>query len=151
MHNVVISGTGLYTPANSISNEELVQSFNAYVHQFNSDNAAAIERGDVQPLTESSAAFIEKASGIKSRFVMDKDGILDPQRMAPRLPERSNDEWSVLCQMAVGAAEQALQRAGKPPPISTVLSSLAPTCSVPTRPSPLKCRKPWVSKVLVLT
>ncbi|AZF06688.1 beta-ketoacyl-ACP synthase III [Pseudomonas sp. R5-89-07] len=113
MHNVVISGTGLYTPANSISNEELVQSFNAYVQQFNSENAAAIERGDVQALTESSAAFIEKASGIKSRFVMDKDGILDPQRMAPRLPERSNDEWSVLCQMAVGAAEQALQRAGK--------------------------------------
>ena len=113
MHNVVISGTGLYTPANSISNEELVQSFNTYVQQFNADNAAAIERGEVKALTESSAAFIEKASGIKSRFVMDKDGILDPQRMAPRLPERSNDEWSVLCQMAVGAAEQALQRAGK--------------------------------------
>ena len=46
MHNVVISGTGLYTPANSISNEELVQSFNTYVQQFNADNAAAIERGD---------------------------------------------------------------------------------------------------------
>ena len=29
VHNVVISGTGLYTPANSISNEELVASFNA--------------------------------------------------------------------------------------------------------------------------
>ena len=40
MHNVVISGTGLYIPANSISNEELVQSFNAYVQQFNADNAA---------------------------------------------------------------------------------------------------------------
>ena len=111
MHNVVISGTGLYTPANSISNEELVQSFNTYVQQFNTKNAAAIERGDVQALTESSAAFIEKASGIKSRFVMDKDGILDPQRMTPRLPERSNDEWSVLCQMAVGAAEQEIGRA----------------------------------------
>jgi beta-ketodecanoyl-[acyl-carrier-protein] synthase len=113
MHNVVISGTGLYTPANSISNEELVQSFNAYVQQFNADNAAAIERGEVQALTESSVAFIERASGIKSRFVMDKEGILDPQRMTPRLPERANDEWSVLCQMAIGAAEQALQRAGK--------------------------------------
>jgi beta-ketodecanoyl-[acyl-carrier-protein] synthase len=113
VHNVVISGTGLYTPANSISNEELVQSFNTYVAQFNSENAAAIERGDVQALTESNAAFIEKASGIKSRFVMDKDGILDPQRMKPRLPERSNDEWSILCQMGVAAAEQALQRAGR--------------------------------------
>src|SRR5690349_5015352 len=113
MHNVVISGTGLYTPASSISNEELVQSFNTYVAQFNADNAQAIARGEVEALTESSAAFIEKASDIKSRFVMDKEGILDPQRMAPRLPERSNDEWSVLCQMAIGAAEQALQRAGK--------------------------------------
>ena len=113
MHNVVISGTGLFTPANSISNEELVQSFNAYVAQFNSDNAAAIERGDVQALSESSAAFIEKASGIKSRFVMDKEGILDPQRMKPNLPERSNDEWSILCEMGVAAATQALQRAGK--------------------------------------
>ncbi|KPB20170.1 beta-ketoacyl-ACP synthase III [Pseudomonas amygdali] len=113
MHNVVISGTGLFTPANSISNEELVQSFNAYVAQFNSDNAAAIERGEVEALSESSAAFIEKASGIKSRFVMDKQGILDPQRMKPNLPERGNDEWSILCQMGVAAAEQALQRAGK--------------------------------------
>ena len=49
---------------------------------------------EVQALTESSAAFIEKASGIKSRFVMDKDGILDPQRMAPRLPERLERLWS---------------------------------------------------------
>ncbi|PBP52482.1 beta-ketoacyl-ACP synthase III [Pseudomonas syringae] len=113
MHNVVISGTGLFTPANSISNEELVQSFNAYVAQFNNDNAAAIESGDVQALSESSAAFIEKASGIKSRFVMDKEGILDPQRMKPNLPERSNDEWSILCEMGVAAARQALQRAGK--------------------------------------
>ncbi|WP_166359835.1 beta-ketoacyl-ACP synthase III [Pseudomonas akapageensis] len=113
MHNVVISGTGLYTPANSISNEELVESFNAYVQQFNADNAAAIERGEIEALSESSVAFIEKASGIKSRFVMDKEGILDPTRMTPRLPERSNDEQSILCQMAVAAAGEALQRAGK--------------------------------------
>ncbi|MGH8434089.1 MAG: beta-ketoacyl-ACP synthase III [Pseudomonas sp.] len=113
MYNVVISGTGLYTPANSISNDELVESFNTYVRQFNAENAAAIERGELEPLNESSSAFIEKASGIKSRFVMDKAGILDPQRMTPRIPERSNDEWGILCQMAVGAAEQALARAGK--------------------------------------
>ncbi|MFP3926937.1 beta-ketoacyl-ACP synthase III [Pseudomonas sp. W5-36] len=115
MYEVVISGTGLFTPANSISNDELVQSFNTYVAQFNAENAAAIEAGEVQALTESNAAFIEKASGIKSRYVMDKDGILDPQRMKPRLPERSNDEWSILCEMGVAAANQALQRAGKTP------------------------------------
>ncbi|QZX84533.1 beta-ketoacyl-ACP synthase III [Metapseudomonas otitidis] len=113
MHNVVISGTGLYTPSNSISNEELVASFNAYVQAFNAENAAAIERGEVEALAESSVAFIEKASGIKSRFVVDKAGILDPQRMVPRIPERSNDEWGILCEMAVGAAREALERAGR--------------------------------------
>ncbi|MCO6055306.1 beta-ketoacyl-ACP synthase III [Pseudomonas sp. MOB-449] len=115
MHNVVISGTGLYTPPNSISNEELVASFNAYVQAFNAENAAAIERGEIEALAESSVAFIEKASGIKSRFVVDKDGILDPLRMVPRIPERSNDDWGILCEMAVAAAKQALERAGKTP------------------------------------
>jgi len=113
VHNAVISGTGLYTPANSISNDELVESFNAYVQQFNAANAAAIASGEVEALTESSSAFIERASGIKSRFVIDKDGILDPQRMVPRIPERSNDQWGILCEMAVGAAQEALARAGK--------------------------------------
>ncbi|MHC2145165.1 beta-ketoacyl-ACP synthase III [Pseudomonas sp. 210_17 TE3656] len=133
MHNVVISGTGLYTPANSISNEELVESFNAYVQQFNADNAEAIELGEVQALAESSAAFIEKASGIKSRFVMDKDGILDPQRMKPRLPERTNDEPSILCQMAVAAAEQALQRAGR---TAADVDAVIVACSNLQRPYP---------------
>ena len=45
MKQAVISGTGLYTPTQSISNEELVASFNAYAEQFNADNAAAIEAG----------------------------------------------------------------------------------------------------------
>jgi len=133
VHNVVISGTGLYTPANSISNEELVESFNTYVQQFNADNAAAIERGEVQALAESSAAFIEKASGIKSRFVMDKAGILDPQRMKPRLPERSNDEPSILCQMGVAAAEQALARAGR---TAADVDAVIVACSNLQRPYP---------------
>jgi beta-ketodecanoyl-[acyl-carrier-protein] synthase len=133
VHNVVISGTGLYTPADSISNEELVESFNAYVQQFNSDNAAAIERGELAALAESSAPFIEKASGIKSRFVMDKAGILDPQRMKPRLRERSNDEPSILCEMAVAAAEQALQRAGK---TAADIDAVIVACSNLQRPYP---------------
>ena len=70
MKQAVISGTGLFTPSQSISNEELVESFNAYVAQFNADHAAAIEAGTVTALEPSSVAFIEKASGIKSRFVM---------------------------------------------------------------------------------
>ena len=35
MKKVVISGTGLFTPEESISNEELIDSFNAYVELFN--------------------------------------------------------------------------------------------------------------------
>ena len=68
---VVISGTGLFTPQESVSNAELVESFNAWVDRFNSDNAAAISAGDIEAKSHSSVEFIEKASGIKSRFVMD--------------------------------------------------------------------------------
>jgi beta-ketodecanoyl-[acyl-carrier-protein] synthase len=113
VYNAAITGTGLYTPPNSISNDELVESFNAFVNEFNQANSAAIERGEMEALQASSSAFIEKASGIKSRYVVDKAGILDPQRMRPSIPERSNEEPSVLCEMAVHAAKQALQNSGK--------------------------------------
>jgi beta-ketodecanoyl-[acyl-carrier-protein] synthase len=109
---VVISGTGLFTPSESVSNEELVDAFNSYVRKFNSDNSADIEAGKVEALTESSAEFIEKASGIKSRYVMNKSGIIDPETLCPRLPTRSNDEPSILAEMSVIAAKQALDQAG---------------------------------------
>ena len=108
---VVISGTGLFTPRESISNEELVHAFNTFVGDYNSQHSDEIGAGTVQPLQESSAAFIEKASGIKSRYVMDKAGILDPQRMCPHIPERSNEELSVQAEMAVAAAREALAQA----------------------------------------
>ena len=114
MHQAVIAATGLYTPPHSISNEELVTAFNAYVERFNARHADAIEAGEMEPLTPSSAEFIEKASGIKSRFVMDKEGIIDPEVMRPNLPERSNEELSILAEMAVAAAKQAIERWGKP-------------------------------------
>ncbi len=113
MTDIVISGTGLFTPAESISNEELVASFNAYVEIFNSEHADAIASGEMAALQPSSVEFIEKASGIKSRYVMNKDGILDPRRMVPRLPERPNEDPSIQCEMAVAAAHQAMAQAGK--------------------------------------
>nr|WP_314863687.1 beta-ketoacyl-ACP synthase III [uncultured Undibacterium sp.] len=113
MNQVVISGTGLYTPEQSISNEELIDSFNAYVEQYNAEHVEAIANGSATALETSSVAFVEKASGIKSRYVMDKAGVLDINRMVPSLPERSDDEPSIMCQMAVAAAHQALERAGK--------------------------------------
>ena len=109
----VISSTGLWTPEDSISNEELVVAFNAYVEKWNEENAEAIEAGELDALAPSSAEFIEKASGIKSRFVLSKDPILDPNVMAPRIPARPNEEPSVLAEMAVKASQDALARVGK--------------------------------------
>jgi beta-ketodecanoyl-[acyl-carrier-protein] synthase len=111
----VISATGLYTPADSISNAELVESFNAYVARFNADHAAAIADGVVAALQPSSAEFIEKASGIKARHVLSKASLLDPAVMAPRWPERSNDDLSVMAEIGVKAAKAALAGAGRDP------------------------------------
>ena len=109
----VISSTGLFTPPETITNAELVESFNRYVEAFNADNAAAIAAGEIEPLQPSSVEFIEKASGIKARHVMAKAPILDPEIMAPRWPERANEELSVLAEIGVKAARQALERAGR--------------------------------------
>ena len=111
----VISATGLFTPTDSISNEELVTSFNAYVDLYNREHADAIAAGEVEALQPSSVEFIEKASGIKSRHVLSKEPILDPEVMCPRLPERPNDEISILAEIGVKAAKQALEAAGRKP------------------------------------
>lgn len=114
MPDAVIAATGLYTPPQSLSNAELVETFNSYVERFNAANAEAISAGRIEALTPSSAEFIEKASGIKSRFVVDKAGLMDPELMRPAIPERSNEELSILAEIAVEAAKDALARWGKP-------------------------------------
>ncbi|MBR9871298.1 MAG: beta-ketoacyl-ACP synthase III [Gammaproteobacteria bacterium] len=113
MIKAVISGTGLYTPPAIIENDELVEAFNQYVDLYNTEHAEEIGRGELAALQPSSSAFIEKASGIKRRHVIDREGILDPKRMTPLIPERSNDERSVQCDMAVVACNEALEQAGK--------------------------------------
>ena len=113
MVEIVISGTGLYTPTESISNEELVLALNAYVDNYNNEHAADIEAGNVEALQHSSSPFIEKASGIKSRYVLNKAGVIDPDRMCPNIKDRPNEEPSVQCEMATAAAEQALAKANR--------------------------------------
>ncbi|MFM2410737.1 MAG: hypothetical protein RL481_1565 [Pseudomonadota bacterium] len=103
----VISATGLFTPGDIISNEELVASFNTYVERYNAANI------DAEPLLPSSVEFVEKASGIKSRYVMDKAAILNPAIMEPRYPERGNDEISLMAEIGVAACREALDRAGR--------------------------------------
>ncbi|MGO3216088.1 MAG: beta-ketoacyl-ACP synthase III [Halomonas sp.] len=111
MTHVVITGTGLYTPEHAIDNAALVAAFNTWVDGENHQHADAIVRGEREPLAHSSSEFIEKASGIKNRYVLDAQGILDPQRMRPKLPHRDNDEPSLQCEMATAAAHQALAAA----------------------------------------
>jgi beta-ketodecanoyl-[acyl-carrier-protein] synthase len=114
LQKAVISATGLFTPEQSISNAELVAAYNAWADSWNAENAEAIAAGELELKTPSSEGFIEKASGIKSRFVMDKSGIIDPERMLPNLPARGNDELSIMAEMAVKAAQQAIEAWGKP-------------------------------------
>jgi beta-ketodecanoyl-[acyl-carrier-protein] synthase len=103
----VISSTGLFTPSDSITNEELVISFNAYVDRHNAANP------DAEPLTHSSVEFIEKASGIKARHVIDKASVLDPDIMCPRFDERPNEQISVMAEIGVAACQAALRAAGR--------------------------------------
>jgi beta-ketodecanoyl-[acyl-carrier-protein] synthase len=129
----VISGTGVYTPPFSISNSELVTAFNAYAASFNATHAVEIARGQMTAVPDSSADFIVKASGIQSRYVVNKSGVVDPDIMAPQLRARSNDEPSILAEMAVDAAGKALAKAGKAPQdIDAVLVA----CSNLERPYP---------------
>jgi beta-ketodecanoyl-[acyl-carrier-protein] synthase len=113
MHTVVISGTGLWVAPEVISNDELVVAFNAYAQRYNEENAAAIAAGTLATVPESSAEFIEKASGIKRRYVMDKAGVLDPARMRPHFAPRPDDALSLQAEMGVAAARQALAAAGR--------------------------------------
>jgi beta-ketodecanoyl-[acyl-carrier-protein] synthase len=126
--DVVISGAGLWRPEHSISNEELVAAYNAWADRFNAENAAAIAAGTVEAKPHSSVDFIEKASGIRSRYTYVKDGTLDPERMRPRIPHRGEDELSHQAEMALAAARLALGSAGKTPAdIDMVIVSCAYT------------------------
>lgn len=115
MARIVISGSGIFTPPLSISNEELVNTFNIWVNKYNEKHKVQIEAGTCEPLQESSAPFIEKASGIKSRYVLDREGILDPEIMCPRFPKRSRDEMSLQCEISVKAAKDAMKSSEKKP------------------------------------
>ncbi|MDW3225060.1 MAG: beta-ketoacyl-ACP synthase III [Paracoccaceae bacterium] len=112
MYTPAITGTGVFTPQNVISNAELVMAFNAYVDLFNAQNADEITTGAVTAKEYSSEDFIFKASGINQRYVMDKSGILDPTVMHPLLRQRRDDEPSLMAEMGLDAAQKALDMAG---------------------------------------
>ena len=113
MHKPAITGTGVFTPENIITNAELVTAFNAYVDLFNTRNADAIASGEIEAKEYSSEDFILKASGIEQRYVIDKTGVLDPEVMHPLLRQRTDDEPSLMAEMGVDAAHKALAQAGR--------------------------------------
>ncbi|WND01553.1 beta-ketoacyl-ACP synthase III [Temperatibacter marinus] len=118
MTKIVISGTGVYTPPNTITNDELVDSYNDYCNKFNAANADAIDRGEMTAKQHSSTAFIEKASGVKQRYMMNKSGATNPDVMATELSDLAGSDLSdpsVSSQMAVAAAKKAMDKAGVTP------------------------------------
>lgn len=108
-----ITGTGVFTPGEVISNEELVVAFNAYAERFNAEHSEAIAAGRVEAKEPSSSDFIVSASGIEQRYVMNKSGVLDPAIMHPVLPARPDEAPSIMAEMALDAAGKALAQAGR--------------------------------------
>ncbi len=131
--DIVISGVGVWNPAHTITNEELVDSYNAYADAFNETNQEAIERGEIEPKSHSSADFIEKASGIKQRFIYQKEGALDIDRMRPFIAERGEDELSNQAEIAVAAAKKAMAAANKS---ATEIDAVIVSCAYTQRAYP---------------
>ena len=112
MHNVAITGAGVFTPSETITNDELVASFNAYADLYNAENAAQIAAGELEAKPQSSADFIFAASGIERRYVLNKSGVLDPTRMFPKLAQRDDETPGYMAEIGVDACKKALDSAG---------------------------------------
>ena len=130
---VSITGTGLFTPPESITNAELAASLTASVEKWNVDHADEIAAGTVAARDLPDEAFIEKASGIGSRYVMEKSGVLDPDRMRPILPMRTEDELGLQAEMSMPAILDALAQAGRQP---SDVDAVIVGCSNLQRPYP---------------
>ena len=113
--SIVITGTGLAHPPHSISNAELVASLTEAVTIWNAAHADEIEAGTLTARSAPDEEFIVRASGIKSRYVIEKEGVLDPQRMRPLLEMRSEDQLGIQAEMSIPAVMDALAQAGRTP------------------------------------
>ena len=110
---IVITGTGLFTPEQSISNAQLVASLTAASDRWNHAHRDDIAAGTLAARLAPDEEFIVKASGIRNRHVLDASGVLDPARLRPRLELRDEDQLGLQAEMAVPAIEQALAQAGR--------------------------------------
>ena len=113
--SVSITGTGLFTPPESVSNAELVASLTEAVLKWNAEHAEEIASGEAVERAVPDEEFIVKASGIERRYVMEKSGVLDPARMRPRLETRGEDQLGIQAEMSMPAIHEALAQAGRQP------------------------------------
>ena len=111
MENIYIAGTGYWKADEIVTNDEIVASFNNYVERFNADNIDQINSGTIEALGPSSTEFIEKASGIKTRYLIDKKNCLDIDVMRPVLRQENSENLSILAEMSIHAAQEAITQA----------------------------------------
>ncbi len=133
MSRIVIRGTGLFTPEGGVTNDELVASLTAATLRWNEANADAIARGEVAARDLPSSKFIVRASGVGHRYVVDKAGVLDPERLRPRLRRRGEEELSLQAEICVAAARDALAQAGRS---GSDVDAIVVGCSNLQRPYP---------------
>jgi beta-ketodecanoyl-[acyl-carrier-protein] synthase len=110
-----ITGHGVWHPETVLGNDELCAAFNEFVRRDNARNATLIAAGKQEPLKESTPDWIVKASGIHRRYVEDKTGLLDPERMCPNIADRSEDQLSIQAEYALHAGRRALAAAERAP------------------------------------
>ena len=137
-NEVIIKSTGYYLPDESISNEELVETFNSYACRENSKKIQLIRVGEChshnyEKVETSDSDFIFKASGIRKRRALNKSGILDKERMKPFFKKRNSEEMSIQAEFAVKSAHVALNKANKLP---SDLDGIIVACSNFQRPYP---------------
>lgn len=133
MTRIVVTGTGLFTPADGVTNDELVESLTTATLRWNDANADAIARGEQSARDVPSSKFILRASGVGHRYVIDKQGVLDPTRLRPRLRKRGEEELSLQAEICVAAAREALAQAGRS---GSDLDAIVVGCSNLQRPYP---------------
>lgn len=92
---ICIIGMGFYYFEDIIINEELVESLNVYVEQYNLDNVDKIVLGELEVCCGLSVEFIEKVFGVKCCYVVEKIGILDLKCLCLLLYECLNDEFLI--------------------------------------------------------
>ena len=65
--------------------------------------------------------------------MLNKSGMLDVDRMVPDIPERPNEQISIMAEVSVAAAKQALERAGRD---ASEIDAVICSCSSLQRPYP---------------